>query len=326
MAYAQSHFESFHNKILYGYESSEELRERRDTLLKDLKENISEDAPAYEHFYQGSYALDTGIIPLDGNPDMDIGIIFDCSPADYPEPLDLKKYVRDALNRHNRTLKIKRPCVTVTYLRDGEPLHHIDMAVYCKNAAGQTQLARGRDTDPTAERYWEPSEAKALNDTIIDRFEGEDRKQYRRCIRALKRWRDEKIGHKNTPSIGLTVAAYKWFAPDIDVADGKRRDLIAIRNLVNRMLENWAGGRLYIHSPVAPYSDLLSRMTDKQMEDFKERLQTLRDALNEAEEQPDTHEACKTLRKQFGEDFPVPEKTDTTRSASAGVVVTGRSA
>ena len=67
-------------------------------------------------------------------------------------------------------------------------------------------------------------------------------------------------------------------------------------------------------------------MTDTQMSDFKEKLIKLRDALVEAENQPDTHEACKILRKQFGDDFQVPDKTETTKSTDSGVVSTGRSA
>lgn len=326
MARAQTRFESFHRTILFGYDSSQDLRDRRDTLLADLKKNISEDAPPYTTFTQGSYALNTGVHPLNGNPDMDIGVLFECSPDDYPDPLVLKKYVRDALERHNRTVNIRRPCVTVTYYKDGDPLHHIDLAVYCSSAAGQTQIAWCRESTPLSDREWKPSEARELTEKITNQFSGSDRDQLRRCVRALKRWRDEKIGHKNTPSIGLTVAAYNWFVPCYDSIDGKPIDLIALRDLVDAMLVRWLGSRLQVHLPVAPYSDLFERMTDVQMADLKSRLEELRDALNEAYAQADTHEACKILRKKFGDDFPVPEKSDTTKQTSAGVSTSGRSA
>ncbi|WP_195431976.1 cyclic GMP-AMP synthase DncV-like nucleotidyltransferase [Morganella morganii] len=326
MAYAQSQFETFHRNILFGYDSSQDLRDRRDTLLTDLKNNISDDAPPYTHFTQGSYALDTGIHPLDSNPDMDIGILFDCLPSDYPDPLKLKKFVSDALERHNRTEKIRKPCVTVTYYKDDAPIHHVDLAVYSTDAIGETQLAWGRDSTPREDREWRTSEAQELTKTINGRFNGMDKDQFRRCIRAMKRWRDFKIGHKNTPSIGLTVAAYNWFNVDYDLTDGKPHDLVAIKNLVNTMLSQWIGSRLYVYLPVAPRTDLFERMSETQMKEFKEKLEALRDALDEALDQPDTHEACKILRKQFGDDFPVPEKTDTTKQTSAGVSASGRSA
>lgn len=326
MAHAQTQFESFHNTTLLDYETSQKLRDRRDTLLADLKNNISEDAPSYTHFLQGSYALYTGVHPVDGNPDMDIGILFDCSPDDYPDPLTLKKYVHDALTRVNRTVNIRRPCVTVTYLKDGEADHHIDLAVYSSTMWNQTQLAWGRASTPLADRVWKPSEARELTNAINDRFEGTDRSQFRRCVRALKRWRDLKIGHKNAPSIGLTVAAYEWFQAHYDATDGKPRDLLALKALVNAMLNRWVGNRLYVYLPVAPHSDLFGGMTDVQMGDFKARLETLLDVLTDTVDQSDTHEACKMLRKQFGDDFPVPEKTDTTKRASAGISTSGRSA
>jgi|LakWasM112_LOW13_FD_contig_111_16469_length_4923_multi_4_in_0_out_0_1 hypothetical protein len=326
MAHAQTQFENFHSTILLGYDESSVLRDRRETLLNDLKNNISEDAPKYETFNQGSYALYTGITPIDADPDMDIGVIFECTPEDYPDPLTLKKYVRDALTRQNRTVKIRRPCVTVTYFNDGEPTHHIDLAVYSINGNDQTQLARCRESDAKEDRVWEPSEARELTNKIIDQFKDNDRQQFRRVVRALKRWRDIKIGHKNVPSIGLTVAAYNWFTPKYDSVDGKPRDLIAMRDLINRMLANWGISGLVVSLQVAPYCDLFERMTDTQMKDFKERLETLRNALNEAENQPDTHEACKILQKQFGDDFLVPEKSSTTKKASSGVSVSGRSA
>lgn len=96
MAHAQTQFKQFHSKILLGYDDNAQLRERRDTLLSNLKDNISKDAPAYTHFQQGSYALSTGVTPVDRDPDMDIGLIFDCAPSDYPDPLVLKKYVYES--------------------------------------------------------------------------------------------------------------------------------------------------------------------------------------------------------------------------------------
>ena len=57
MANAQTQFESFHKTILLDYDTSQALRDRRKTLLQDLKNNISDGAPTYTHFTQGSYAL-----------------------------------------------------------------------------------------------------------------------------------------------------------------------------------------------------------------------------------------------------------------------------
>jgi hypothetical protein len=44
---------------------------------------------------------------------------------------------------------------------------------------------------------------------------------------------------------------------------------------------------------------------------FKERLESLKNALEDAKDMVDPVEACKLLRKYFGDDFPVPEKKET---------------
>lgn len=328
MADAQTQFQTYHNTILLDADSNDLLREKRDTLLKDLKEKIDPKAPPYSEFHQGSYALSTGVKPISGDPDMDIGIVFDCLPDDYSDPVALKRYVKNALERPNRSVRIRKPCVTVKYVKDGSSELHIDMAIYCTNSAEVTQLARGRDTDPADDehRYWETSEAQKLNDKIINAFSGTDRDQWRRVVRYLKRWRDLKIGHKNIPSIALTVEAMKRFHAVYSVVDGKPRDLIAIRDLLDRILGRWVTSRLQVWLPVKPYCDLLENVSDKQMEGFKDRLTKLRDTLNDANKEADTHEACKLLQAQFGDDFPVPPRSSTTQKTTAAIIPSGRSA
>ncbi|CAK0740552.1 hypothetical protein CCP3SC1_1210003 [Gammaproteobacteria bacterium] len=50
MADAQTQFKTFHSTILLDLETNNHLREKRDTLLKDLKNNIDPDAPSYSTF------------------------------------------------------------------------------------------------------------------------------------------------------------------------------------------------------------------------------------------------------------------------------------
>lgn len=328
MADVQSQFQEFHQKILLNLESNVLLREKRDTLLGDLKRNIDPNAPSYTSFHQGSYELSTGVIPVSGDPDMDVGIIFECKPEDYKDPVELKRFVRNALKRHNRTIRIRKPCVTVEYMKGDSRELHIDMAIYCTDSAGVTQLARGRETDPanTEYRFWEASEAKKLNGIIINAFSGKERDQWRRVVRYLKRWRDLKIGHKNIPSIALTIEAVNRFQPVFSRVDDKPRDLIALRDLLESILGRWVGSRLQVWLPVETRCDLLKEVSDIQMNDFKARLTKLCNALNDANKEADSHEACKLLKAQFGDDFPVPPKSSTTQQNGGSITPTGRSA
>lgn len=324
MALAQSQFEEFHNKIKTSYEDNQALREKRDTLLDDLKKSLPDDLPAWTPFNQGSYAINTGVIPLDGNYDIDVGLVFDCPPADYPDPVALKIKVRDALSKGNRTVQIKKSCVRVVYMKDGKPDFHVDVAIYSKDTTGLL-IAKGLESSPQGDRKWERSEPNQLAAYLNNKHKDEKAAQFRRIVRNMKRWKDY-LSHGNLPSIALTVAAADWLSPNFDPVSSKPRDLLALRDLIQTMLTKWNGNRLQISLPVAPFSDLLHKLTDLQMKDLKIRLTDLKNKLQDAYDEPDLHEACLLLQKQFGDDFSVPEKTETIKNTAPAVISTGNSA
>lgn len=344
MANVQPQFKEFHEKIrLKGYSDNEKLREKKrlliDALKKGLKKQKDEDdlpGLTFTNFDQGSYAIHTGTKPLhkEDDYDIDIGLCFDLNTDDHQEYLDdpvkLKKRIRDALDNANRTVQIKEPCVRVQYTKNGENDYHVDLAVY-KNIDGSSELdlARGKEHSSDENRYWDRQDPKGLIDKINNvQSDADDRSQMRRCIRYFKRWRDKNFQDSAGPvSIALTVAAYHWFASDIDI-DGEPSDQTALKNLVNTMVRNKAGnGRLSIMLPVVPRNDLLESLTANQMDNFIAKLERLEEALKKAADLKDPHEACKKLQKEFGDEFPVPEKEKTGKKAlAAPVVQTGQSA
>lgn len=333
----QKHFEDFHSRIKLDIDDEKaNLREKRDTLVNALKAKLPTDVPAFEKFHQGSYSMHTGVVPLDGNYDIDVGIVFDCDREAYPDPVDLKKKVRDALNSNGRTVVIRRPCVTVNYVRDGVTQYHVDLAIYAKRSDGLLDLAKGKEQSGDNWRHWEVSDPKRLTQLICDAFDDDAQlAQYRRCIRYIKRWRDVQFRSGGAPlSIALTVAARDWFRPRFE-ASGKPADLLALLGWVKTMLSYFdlahtdEGGwhsRLEVKLPAKPYSNLMEKLTKSQMANFKDRLIALRDALEEAYDEDLPEEGCKLLNKQFGDAFVVPAKADTAKATTAAAVGTGNSA
>lgn len=330
MAYVQKYFEEFHEAIrLLDTDENEELREKRDIILNRLKEKLADDVPSYSTFNQGSYAMGTGVKPIDGEYDIDVGIRFNISKDDFPDPVKVKKWVYDALKDHTSEVKMRRSCVTVTYFKDGEPEFHVDLAIYAaKNDDGKLYLAKGKLYSDDDNKYWEVSAPLELIEKIRNKYEdADDRSQFRRIIRYLKRWKDVNFdteGNAAPTGIGLTVAAYNFLtiSKEYDFKTGKYRynDLTALKNLVENILSSFRQEyneeeklveRLHIYLPTEPYNDLFEKMSDNQMADFKAKLEELKTALNEAENEPDTQEACKILKGVFGEDFPVPPKNET---------------
>lgn len=333
MANIQKQFEEFHDAIKLGrFDEEQTLREKRDIIrnkvddrLPGIFEKHDEEVPTWRWRNQGSYEMGTGNKPINGREhDIDQGLYFDVSTDDY-DPVTLKKRVHESLDGHTDDVRVRRPCVTVWYHKSGERVYHVDIACYSdrsQNLDRKDRLAIGRLGSSEENKSWDVSDPKGLLDEIFSRFEDEGRAQFRRTVRYFKRWKDKNFssdGNAAPTGIALTVAAYHWltntYFDPFTSGKSKPDDHRALLNLVQQMLNKFNGWprRLKVFLPVEPYSDLLEQMTDSQMEQFEEKLKKLRDALRDALDDVDPVQACKRMRKQFGDDFPIPEKKDTAR-------------
>lgn len=351
MADLQKQFEEFHERIKLDDEN-EILREKRDILinklrtrLKEIFEEKNEIPPTFTHFNKGGYAMHLGVAPLDGDYDIDVGLEFDISKDSYQDPVEVKEWVYDALVTDTDNVKIKKPCVTVQYHLNKEPCYHVDFAIYAHDSyqSSNLYLARGKPTSVPEDKYWQTDDPKGLIKLVQERHADEDdRCQFRRCIRYLKRWKDYKFpqkGHSAPIGIGITISAFYWFYPEytlIDPFQNKRRynDLVALRKLVSSMIANFRfvehdgeqAERLVVILPVQPRSDLFEKMTNVQMSNFKEKLKALLTVLEEAEKEADPVVACEKLQKQFGDDFPVPETKETGQVRGPAIISSSTSA
>lgn len=326
MADIQKYFVRFDDAIRYERDDEmQTLSDKRERVLRRLSEGFARQRregkriPSYSHFNQGSYAMKTGIKPVTRDFDIDVGLRFDIGKGDY-DPVEVKRWVYDAVNGHTKKVELRRSCVTVFYQEQGEDLYHVDLAIYAGSgswADSRDYLAKGKVNSTADQRRWEPSDPQGLINAVASRFSGQDAEQFRRVIRALKRWKDERFskdGHAAPKGIALTIAAYHWFqvsrkATSYWGGSTEYDDLGALRGLVTEMLSRFQPTyqpRLQVTLPVSPSSDLCAMMSDGQMRDFKDRLQVLHDALAAAQATSDTNAACKELRKQFGDDFPLP--------------------
>lgn len=344
MADLQKLFERFHETIaLKRKTAGKTLAEKRRRILDRLAEGIAEqrkegaDIPTYTVRNQGSYAMRTGIKPLDGDYDIDVALTFDASKDEHPDPVAVKRWVYDAVKRQTTNVRMREPCITVFYQSKGEPVYHVDLAIYVKDESGgdaTSYLARGKLGSGPDHKSWEESDPAALIAELNGRFsDTDDRRQFRRVIRYLKRWKDVQFsseGNEAPRGIALTACAYEWFQPAY-TRDGLANtrtddDLRALEGLVQEMLDRFVGARLSVTLPVPPRNDLFARMSDEQMKTTKAKLIALRDALTAARDEIDPHVAAGDLSKLLSDDFPVPEPKDTAVRRAAAIVTSGHSA
>ncbi len=353
MAEVQNYFIEFHKVIRLGnVDDNEVLREKRDIVLSKLKTRLKEifeareeTPPTFTYFNKGSYAMNLGVVPIDCDYDLDMGILFDIQIDDYPDPIEVKTWVYEALYGHTDSVVMKQPCVTVQYHLNEEPVYHLDLAVYAPgdNASNNIYLARGKTYSTSVNRIWQLDDPKGLiakiNNCLAD---ADDRCQFRRVIKYLKRWKAIKFpteGNAAPIGIGVTVAAYYWFTPQKTLVDAfankyAYNDLKALMMFVRVMLDNFVWiqhddelvQRLKVVLPVEPFNDLFKKMTNPQMVNFKDKLERLYSVLQDAEEEADPHEACKILSAELGKDFPIPNISETAQKKAPAIISSSASA
>lgn len=348
----QKYFEKFNEKIKMDFDVNKELASKRDILLKKLRD--SGELPSFKELNQGSYIMHTGVEPLDKEYDIDVGLRFNVNKADY-EPMEIKNKICDILKNHTEYgAQVKKPCVTVTYKKNGESAYHVDLVVYThedqENLDSDLYLARGKDSNPD-EICWEKSDPKGLVDYINDKYKdnAEDKSQYRRIIRYMKRWKNIKFssaGNAEPPSIGITLIATdmfevvkeydyleeKWKYNDLDALVGFAK---IIQNLFTYVGVSENGRSLYSIDYFLPKdlkfeknTDVFRKMSENYMTDFKEKIDKLIIDLENVQKEVDEVEQCKLLNKIFGDDFEIPEKKDASKkqvncipsSSSSGVI------
>ena len=330
----QNQFKKFNENIRLSATKLDELREKRNKILDKLRAN--EDLPSFEEFGQGSYRMGTEVKPIDKDYDIDVGLRFNVNKNDYEAPLTLKKQIRDILKNHTEYgAEIKTPCVTVTYKKDGETAYHVDIVTYTyedkENKESQLYLAKGKEFAKAENIKWEVADPLGLINEIENRFSGEDKEQYKRIIRYLKRWKNLNFssdGNNEVPGIGITLLAYDLFSPskEYDYLEEKYvyDDLNALIDFIRKVkskfilkydLEsNESKYSISLDLPVQPYTDVFSKMTLNQMNNFRNKICKLYDDLIIVKDEADIIEQCKKLNQIFGDDFEVPEKKDESKT------------
>lgn len=322
MVNLQKEFMTFHDEIKLDDEN-DILRSKRDILLEKLKKNISENAASYTHFNQGSYAMGTGIKPEKGDYDIDVGLKFNIDKDNY-EPIEVKRWVKDALDGHTKSVEIRRSCVTVTYQENGEDAYHVDFAVYANNNSdGKMYISKGKENSIDENKYWEVSCPQDLIKKIKDKFDdAKDSAQFRRIIRYLKKWKSKNFsasGNAAPTGIALTILAYNKFqvSKKYDYISKKYEydDFSALKQLADSIKSSFSLKYdfddettyhvININLIVEPYNNLFEKMTNKQMDDFYKKIVEMQEILEEVKKEKKKNLACEKLRKLWGEDFPI---------------------
>ena len=326
----QKQFLKFNDTIALDYEKRSTLKDKRDKIINILR-NCKE-LPSFDILNQGSYAMHTGVEPIIKNStpqeyDIDVALLFN-EEKENVDPLEYKKIIYKTIDGiTDYGAEIKKPCVTLTYKKNGERGYHIDLVTYTYDDLDkedkQLYLARGK-SDSDENICWEKGDPRGLLEYIDTKISDvERREQCRRIVRYLKRWKALKFGnnHSEPPSIAITLIAFDNFIFHKD------NDLHALINIVSTISNlftfggfNIDGSELYTIYYSLPsslkidsFKNLFDKMSISQMTAFKSKIDKLLKDLQAVEIDPDLISQCEKLNKIFGEDFIVPEKKETSK-------------
>lgn len=325
----QTQYNKFAEKIALTRESEKykEVREKDDLITPKIEKAFKEAGYEVEpNFLYGSFSTNTGTIPLfesDYDADRALVITKDSSPDDAVEP---KKIAKQVLFEHGfKNPKIKKPCITANY--ESKP-YHIDYTVYRLDSSGNYELAIGKENSNSENRYWADADPKGLiawitsntnHQSIFNELTPEEKRQFYRLVRYIKRWRDFKFSsesqRKKVFSIALTVMFKESFKPNF-TDEGKANDHSALKDTLDVILNDknyfiYDGidkYRIEVNLPVIPNRDIFDDKGSNIGTALKNKLERLLDALNEVDEIESLKEQCELLQKQFGDDFPVPDE------------------
>ena len=143
---------------------------------------------------------------------------------------------------------------------------------------------------------WHISEPEAIKEWFINEVKNKD-VQLRKMVRYIKAWADYKSRSGKLPG---------GFILTVLVADGyekSERDDSAfagtLRNISNRIQIS-----PIILNPIDSSEILSDRITETQMNNFKEKLSTLLENASDALKEESKVSACKLWRREFGDRFP----------------------
>lgn len=326
MADTQKYFERLHQTIRTDYDMKKELREKKDIILDRIRRHLKENGrPSFDELLQGSYKMGTGVSTIANlEYDIDVGLRFRIKETDH-DAKTVRRWVFEAVDGHTEKVEEKGPCIRVTY-SDG---YHVDLVVYAAwtDDSGRDQIRLGHKSGG-----WRPANPQGLLDHVKkarDPYMGTEdatqTDQFRRSVRYLKRWNDVAlpVERRDKPTgLAFTLLCCDRLSPrkTISLESDDRAALAALaRNAANTF------GRIVARKPTPEYEDVFERLSDDEMTKLKDRLTVLADTLDEAGREADPVEACKKLRRVFGDDFPVPDPEDTGKKSSAPAIITSSS-
>ncbi len=285
MANCNNLFNDYNKVITPSAEEMSKMRVSREALEKKITDKIQEKLGLKVSYYtqgSGAKAMKTIIIKEDGTYDADRGVYLPEKPS--VSATTVQGYVFDAVKDHTEDgAEHRKKCIRVFYKK----AYNIDFPVYYEVSGGTYAYIAVKGDGWIRD---DPAE-------MIDWFNKhrDENGQLIRMVKYLKAWASKCDG-KMPSGIALSIWAAKNFTADID------RDDKCLLSMAKAILNSFFWD-VSCKSPVEPFDDVISKLSDEQKSNFKNKLKSLRDDAEKAVSEPNQLKASKLWRKHLGDRF-----------------------
>lgn len=320
MADLNETFIEFNGVIALSTPKKDELRKSRNAIRKDIETYFEKNRDKHTVKFkgQGSFSMNTTILPDSGEYDVDDGVYIFGKEEDKPLVATAHSWIVKAVeNRTGQNTIDKNTCVRVQYAKN----YHVDLPIYYKTTDSNNEYfydsvdvpelahkSKGWiESDPYAFKLWFDEKAK-------------DKNQLKRIVRYLKAWTDNKR-HLNLPNgmIFTILAVNNYVAKDRD-DEAFLETLKAIQKSIDDTRHNWAS-----YECKRPTIDKTENLLDKYSSDtrkksFLDALDSLITSGKQAIEAKSKKDACSKWQKHLGDRFPcsiIEEKDEDVAKAFA---------
>lgn len=178
--------------IKLGSKRKSELRTSRNAIRGDIEYYFDENRPDHTVQFkgQGSFVMNTTILPISGEYDVDDGVYIFGTLENRPTPQTAHNWIYDAVkDRTDQQTIDKNTCVRVQYAKQ----YHVDLPIYYKTEASNDEFTLDIDEVPMLahkSKGWIPSDPYAFK-LWFDQ-QSKNQPQLKRLVRYLKAWSDKK--------------------------------------------------------------------------------------------------------------------------------------
>jgi hypothetical protein len=285
-----------------------ELRTSRNAVRSDIEKYFDNNRPHHTVQFkgQGSFVMNTTILPLSGEYDVDDGVYIFGKKEDRPTTQTAHDWIYEAVkDRTGQDTIDKNTCIRVQYAKQ----YHVDLPIYYKTENNDDEFTIDTNEIPQLahkKKGWIPSDPYAFKLWFDNEAKGNS--QLKRIVRYLKAWTDNKRdanGKLRLPSgLILTILACENFLPNDRDDSSLLETLKSIQITIDDRLNSSASYVCY-----RPTIDTTENLLDKYSSEtsknnFLDSLDSFIKSGNQAIEMKSSKDACAKWQKHLGDRFP----------------------